>query len=480
MEPISTASTRLAGGALWALFAANIYRAATQSVTADEAFTYNLFVHPKLKETLHIYDANNHVLNTLLTKVSLSALHLSEFSLRLPSLLFGGLYFWAVYRLARRVFGSGGCFVAAVALLSLNPLVLDYLTAARGYGMALALWMWALVFLLEYLERAPGLEKGLLNRAGFCLGLAVAANLAFAFPVVALGGAFCLTAVLRKRVSAATLAEQLLVPAVLVAFLLAALPASHAEPENFYYGAASLRGTLHSLALLSIYHTRFVTVYPGGIDSLDGIAGAACIGLSALVAAGLLAGMAALRRRERGRTLDLLLLMSGAMALGWALLAAAHWVGGMRYPQSRTALYFIPIATLAGLALAARTRRRPVLAAAGLFAAVIVAQYLAQFTMRIYAEWPGEAESEPLVQALMRDAGGGRPVSIATGGVEEPVLSFYQAMYRQTNWQPVVRGLPERDFDYYVLTPNDAALVEKRHLRIIYKDLTLTLARSGF
>jgi hypothetical protein len=42
-----------------------------------------------------------------------------------------------------------------------------------------------------------------------------------------------------------------------------------------------------------------------------------------------------------------------------------------------------------------------------------------------------------------------------------------------------VRGLPDRNFDYYVLTPNDAALVEKRHLRIIYRDLTLMLARSG-
>ena len=83
MEPTSTASTRLGGGALWALFAANVYRAATQSITTDEGLTYNLFVHPQLKDTLHIYDANNHVLNTLLTKVSLTVLRLSEISLRL-------------------------------------------------------------------------------------------------------------------------------------------------------------------------------------------------------------------------------------------------------------------------------------------------------------------------------------------------------------------------------------------------------------
>jgi uncharacterized membrane protein len=476
MEPTSTASTRLGGGALWALFAANVYRAATQSITTDEGLTYSLFVHPPLKETLHIYDANNHVLNTLLTKASLSVLRLSEFSFRLPSLLFGGLYLWAVYRLARRVFGSGGFFLAAVALLSLNPLVLDFLTAARGYGMALALWMWALVFLLEYLEQAPGAGEGVLNRAGLCLGLTVAANLAFAFPVAALGGAFCLIAVLWKRASAETLAEQLLVPAVLVAFLLVVLPVSHAEPAHFCWGCASLRDTIRSLVLLSVYHTRFA--YPATIASLDALVSAACFGLSALLAVAVFAAVAALRRRERGRTAALLLLASGSMALALGLLLAAHLVGRVLYPLSHTALYFIPIAALAGLALAVRTKRRPLRVAAGLFAAVISAQCLTQFNMRIYAEWVGDGESEPLVQALIRDAGG-RPVSIATGGAEEPVLSFYRDRYRQKNWQPVVRGLPDRNFDYYVLTPSDGALVEKRHLRIIYKDLWLTLARSG-
>lgn len=479
MEPTSTASTRLAGGALWALFAVNVYRAATQSITTDEAFTYNHFVRPPLKETLSIYDANNHMLNTLLAKASLTVLHLSEFSLRLPSLLFGGLYLWAVYRLARRAFGSGAVFIAAVALLSLNPLVLDHLSAARGYGMALALWMWSLEFLLEYLEQAPGAREGLLNRAGLCLGLAVTANLAFAFPVAALGGAFCLTAVLRQRTSPGRLAEQLVVPAVLVAFLILVLPLSHAEPENFYFGGASLQDTVHSLDAISLYHTRLVFAYPKAISRIEVIDPAARIGLSALVIVALFAAVAALRRREKGRTTGLLLLVSGTMTLGLALLVTAHRVAGMRYPLSRTSLYFIPIVTLAGLVLAARANRWPVRAAAGLFAAVLTAQYLTQFTVRTYAEWTGEAEAKALVQALIRDAGG-RPVSIAAGGAEEPVLTFYRERRRQRNWQPVERGLPDRNFDYYVLTVDDAALVEKRHLRIIYQDQSLTLARSGF
>ena len=40
----------------------NIYRAASQSITVDEAFTYNEFVAPPLLKTLASYDANNHIL----------------------------------------------------------------------------------------------------------------------------------------------------------------------------------------------------------------------------------------------------------------------------------------------------------------------------------------------------------------------------------------------------------------------------------
>jgi hypothetical protein len=344
--------------------------------------------------------------------------------------------------------------------------------------MALALWMWALVFLMEFLEQPPGARERLLNRAGLCLGLAVAANLVFVFPVAALGGVFCLTALLWKRTSVWKLAEQLVVPAVLVAFLLLVLPLSHAGPENFYYGGVSLGATIRSLDVLSFYHTRTASVLPRAIAGLRVIDPAACAGLTALAIIALFAAVAAFRRREKERSAILLILVSVTMVLGLALLVVVHLLGGMRYPLNGTGLYFIPIATLAGLALTARMNRRPLRVAAGVFAVVVTAQYLTQFTVRIYGEWPGESESEALVQALIRDAGG-RPASIAAGGVEEPVLSFYRERYRQKNWEPVERGLPEHEFGYYVLTGNDAALVEKRHLRIIYEDLELTLARAG-
>jgi hypothetical protein len=44
------------------------------------------------------------------------------------------------------------------------------------------------------------------------------------------------------------------------------------------------------------------------------------------------------------------------------------------------------------------------------------------------------------------------------------------------NWQPIERQPLTGVYDYYVLTPADAALIEQRHLHVMYRDASLTLA----
>ena len=94
-------------------------------------------------------------------------------------------YLWVVFRMARRWFGDGLPFLAVIGLLTLNPLVVDALSEARGYGMALACWMWALELILESVQSFSAAK---LNLAAMCLGLSVAASLAFAAPAVCLTG----------------------------------------------------------------------------------------------------------------------------------------------------------------------------------------------------------------------------------------------------------------------------------------------------
>lgn len=117
---------------LLTVLATNVYRAATQSFTTDEALTANLYVDAPFRDVLTNYDASNHVLHTLLMRASAAALGAWELPLRMPSLLGGASYLAAAFLLAKRLLGRGPLFLLAFATLSLNPFVLDFLSAARG------------------------------------------------------------------------------------------------------------------------------------------------------------------------------------------------------------------------------------------------------------------------------------------------------------------------------------------------------------
>ena len=102
--------------------------------------------------------------------------------MRLPTVLAGGGYFATLFVLCRLVFGSGLLFLLTVAALSLNPFILDFLSAARGYGLALAFFAVALHQLTgAFLKDERGFGRRWLI-ASLALGLSVSSNLSFLFP----------------------------------------------------------------------------------------------------------------------------------------------------------------------------------------------------------------------------------------------------------------------------------------------------------
>jgi hypothetical protein len=207
---------RIAAKALLAaLFVLNVYRAATQSLVHDEAFTWQAYLSGPVSEIFTRWDANLHFLSTLLMRVSTRLFGFSELALRLPSVLADAWYFVSVYRLAqeRRL-------LLGVALAALNPLVLDFLVAARGYGLALACLMYGLLCC----------ERSRFVRASAAFGFGVMANLTIAVPVAVIA------AIYWKHW------RQLVPPMAAILILFVAIsPVRHARQSSFYYGAATLR-----------------------------------------------------------------------------------------------------------------------------------------------------------------------------------------------------------------------------------------------
>ena len=466
MEPTSTASINPVKAARWflgALLAVNLYRAMTQSVTPGEAWNYDRFIGPSWTEALSRFDVNNHVLNTLLVRISTAGFHLTELSLRLPSLLSGVLYLWVVFRMARRWFGEGLAFLAVVGLLTLNPLVVDALSEARGYGMALAAWMWALELILESVQ-SFSLQK--LNLAAICLGLSVAATLAFAAPAVALlvvflawsrgGGA---DGVPSGSVRARPPGGALICTVCLTAFVLLAIPINHLERKTLAVGATALRQTINELTALSLG------------TSLEGIAATARVALGLVAVAGVFASFRYWRRKDGA----LVALTGATLAFTLVLLLAAH--RGLRTPfPQEGAIYLIPLTTLPVAALIFKRNNKTAQIAFLCVSAVLLARYVSEFPFSMYAAGRQFAGARTLAKTLRVKAAGG-PARIAASLAVEPIINYYRARYGQANWQPVERQPPTGAYDFYVLTPADAALIQQRHLHVMYRDTGLTLAQ---
>jgi uncharacterized membrane protein len=463
MEPTSTASIKTTRWFLAALLAVNLYRAMTQSVTPGEAWNYDRFIGPTWKEALTHFDVNNHVLNTLLVRISTSQFHLTELSLRLPSLLAGAFYLWVVFRLARRWFGDGPRFLAVVGLLTLNPVVVDALSEARGYGMALACWMWALELLLESVE---SFSPQKLKLAAMCLGLSVAATLAFAAPALALLVVFLAWSNSRARASSGVavgrepLPGRILVLIVfLTAFVLLAIPLDRAEWKTLAVGATSLRQTINEITALSLG------------TSLKVIGGLARVALALVSLAGAAGALHYWRRRDGA----LITLTGASFALTLVFLMAAHRWLQTPFPQEG-AIYLIPLTALIVASVILKQHNKTAQIAFLAVSAVLLARYVVEFPIGMYAAGSQFSGARTLAKTLRANAGSGSP-RIGASLAAEPIMSYYRTRYRQGYWQPIKREPPIGTYDFYVLTPADAPLIEERHLHVLYRDAGLTLAQ---
>jgi hypothetical protein len=128
-------------------------RARRIGITYDEALTYLVYVRRPV-HTMFTYaggSANNHLLNSLAMKLLSALFGPSEFVLRLPNL--AGLATFLVFSwLLLRRYASSIIALSGFLATSANPLLLEFFSVARGYGLALGLAIPGLYFLAKSIE----------------------------------------------------------------------------------------------------------------------------------------------------------------------------------------------------------------------------------------------------------------------------------------------------------------------------------------
>ncbi|MCS7041674.1 MAG: glycosyltransferase family 39 protein [Bryobacteraceae bacterium] len=381
----------------------NLYRAATQSIAGDEALTYLWFLRDSWRDVLTRFNANNHVLYSLLAKASLSLFGHSEFALRLPALLAGWLYLAAAYRVSLRLVAGFLPWAATLAALCLNPLVLDFLSCARGYGPAIAALLWAIDEMLR--ERESGRLRPV--RLGLWCGAAICANLTAATAVAAILAVLGVHRLIARRSLLPVLAAFTVAARASAALLWA--PLSRASRSDFYAGSQTVASAVASL---------IASFAPAPSHAAWLWALALLLALAAL-------GAALHLRRPQAAPAQVLLLCLVALYAG-------HRWFQIPLPLNRTGLYLIPLFTLAVAGCRELLgRSRPALAAKfliSLAAVACLALYLTHLRADRYFVWIQDAATRRALASIRRLADQrqlARPVRIASTIWLYPSLEYY-------------------------------------------------------
>ncbi len=511
---------------LLVLFSVNVYRAATQAITHDEAVTWEWL--PFSGTVAQFFDseiANHHPLHNLLAKLSADVFGLSEFSLRIPSLLGGLFYFYTVYLISTFLFGEGLLFLLSVAVLTLNPFLLDYLSCSRGYASGLGFLMFALYQAMRYLSETwgPGDARRparILNTIGVAIGLSVGFNVVMIFPAAAFATAFLAILLAdhiiakpvpvenaapagnpkkkkqsrRKSERAAgahvgrSLGQALLhfvLPALVVGGIIVSLPRSLVYLEVGYEGPPSLRAILDGIVRSSYFHspqgrlglatwfsaefvTRLITDFliPVGLVVL------------VVIAVRIVYHWIQQRRLDALPVIDrFLLLLSLLMPAALVLIVASRYIFHAPYPELRTVLYWIPLLGLTSLGLikwlqdtGPTTAKLAIPVAA--FVVLSIAQFVTQFNTRYYSEWAYCAATKDIMK-IVRDQHAARPGGKIRLGVTwqlEPGVNFYRTIWGLDWLNKVERESPDGDNDYYILLFDDTNLVQRRGLKVLLQD----------
>lgn len=441
-------------------------RARRIEITYDEALTYLAYVlHPvRMMFTYNGGSANNHVLNSLAMKATSALFGPSEFALRLPNLAGFGAFLVFSWLLLRRyappVFALGG-FVATAG----NPLLLEYFSVARGYGLALGFVIPGLYFLARSV--ADERELGRREAIAFVL-LALGVTASFTTLVVFFAAGLASLAIrwsevertrrdpARRREAARELIRGLVSFAAVSVSLFAAvglLLVRLQRKGQLYYGGHTgfWTDTVESLVDGSLSGARYAAASRPAVLAF-------AVAVFALAAAGAVFSGPEREGNRAGRVSRLMALVA-VLSVGVSL--SQHFLLGTLYLVNRTALFLVPLFGLAATLSLARfaaslpgTARSLLQAGFALVAAICAVHLVSTANLRSISPVPVDAEMlDDLDRARANDHRA--VVHLGVSWIFEPQVNYYRVT-RGISWLlPVHTRFSYSNVDYCFVAPAD-------------------------
>ena len=455
-----------------------IVRARLQAITLDEATTYFWWVRAY---SLWSPVSNNHVLNSLLIRISTHVFGTSVLTVRLPALLGAAVYISICYFLCRSITDRFSLQFPVFICLVYNPFILDFMVAARGYGLANA-FLPAAIAIPIWHHQAPGasLRKSC-ALASLALGLSFTANFSFAFVDVAVFFALAAWALsMRGTDSALRILGFCIAPGLFVGFLIGGYPIAHMPREELWIGAHSLREMWRSLIEASLHQldprslgSRFYKALNSFKPRVLPYLGILCV---CQLAAATLDG--SFRQKSPQRWVRK---FAAALAAIVTLTVLLHWLAfrfdNLPLPKGRTGIFLLPLCTLIAASIAASPARSLVsqwLRRATTSALFCVACYFLLCLRVSYFEeyqWDADVKEVYDVLAGLNHASG--VTDVAASGLYHAPLNFYRVLSNRETFPEFtlisddLHPIPGKAV-YVLAAPFQQAFIDEQKLRVIY------------
>ncbi len=467
-----------------------VHRAIVQSITLDEADTFIHWVGPKEPSHWEPH-SNNHVLNSTLMRLCIWLFGLSHLAMRTPALMGGLLYIFSMYRCCTLFTRNATLGAALFLCIVYNPFIMDYLVAARGYGLGLGFLSYAMYTLMRLLFRSSEelTEQDVVKGAAListCTGLTICSNFAFSIVVsvfTVISGIWA-TAWLRREprplTTWARVSAWLALPALVTTLVLAGSALTDFPRDQLFWGTDSLRETFREMGRSFFTEINPYLVNPllnrtfsGSGYTVINLAAATCVIYVALI-------LYALRRQGRPWQPNEEARILGAASLASIVIIAltCHWIQfkllRIPLPLERTSIWIVPLVTASvGLifSLTPSGLIQSTVRAVGISSLLMLGLYFAgELRDSFFNMWRTSAEvraAYPTIQDLCRRR---NVTEVASGFNLTPSLKFYNLFYKSA--QPNFSNFDKMPSDkiIYVLEESQfGEFIRNEGLRVVFR-----------
>lgn len=464
-----------------------ITRACLQSITIDEALSYLWFASRQYSFTQWFPHSANHVLNSLLMRFVTSIFGINELAVRTPALLGGIIYIASAVYLALLLTDRKFLQWTLFACLVFSPFVLDYLIAARGYGLAIGFYLAALAFIANAIVGRDRHDEAAIRGAcvwvSALLALSFSANFSFGIANAVTMLFFFTWGAMEPRVSGHqryARAAACFAPGIAIAFLLAGSVVLDWPKGQLYFGSKSLAEMWSGLRDAYFEPLNRDMINPlliGWLSPFKSVLPWAFAFTTLLV----LASNEVTRWRRMfvpDGLLSFVRLLVGiavsTLVVHWALFRTVR----LPLPKDRTALFFVPLLILAlgaGVALRFGSAAKDMTRTWGAGVLVAVALYSAGcLRLGYFKEWIFDADTKQLYW-LAIDLHNRCGVSdFAIDWRYHASLNFYREAYNNFSIKEFAESrsdqLPPNKSAYVIYLSTTGEFIKQQGLRVIYHD----------